>query len=70
MNWLKYLRSTRYLHVGAGILLMLVSGCSVALVLHQFQHHQFGEVHTALALTGALVIGACGLGLTAIYLRP
>lgn len=70
MKLFKYLYEARYLHAGIGIIMILVGVCSAALVLYQLQHHRFGEVHSALALTGALLIGAWGLGLTATYLRP
>lgn len=70
MSWLKYLNETRYLHAGVGIILILAGVCGGALVLYQVQHHQATTVHATLALTGAILIGAVGLGLTANYLRP
>ena len=70
LNWLKYLSKTRYLHAATGIVMMLAGVCGAALVLHQTQHHQVSTIHATLALTGAILIGAWGLGLTATYLRP
>ncbi len=70
LNWLKYLSKARYLHAAAGIFILVVGVCGVALVLHQVQRHQVSTIHATLALVGAILIGAWGLALTATYLRP
>lgn len=70
LNQLKYLHKARYLHAAAGIVMMPLGIAAAALVLHQIQRHQASFVHATLALTGAIIIAAVGLALTATYLRP
>jgi nitric oxide reductase large subunit len=70
LKHLKYLNKARYLQAVIGIIMIPVGVGGAALVLYQVQHHQATIVHATLALTGAILIAACGLGLAATYLRP